>query len=109
MEEQFEGGGYQVVMLQETKGQGGQCQTQRYYRLATEPQRHWGVAIWLSRTLGMINLDGYPVMPGGGQYTGSVLHTKTSGGGCTTGSEETGNPFRTLPPCGEKAREKCLP
>ena len=63
MEEQFEDGGYQVVMLQETKGQGGQCQTQRYYRLATESQRHWGVAIWLSRTLGMISLDGCPVMP----------------------------------------------
>ena len=63
MEEQFEDGGYQVVILQETKGQGGQCQTQRYYRLATESQRHWGVAIWLSRTLGMISLDGCPVMP----------------------------------------------
>ena len=63
IEEQFEHGGFNVVMLQETKSPGGQCKSKRYYRLATEPQRHWGVAIWFSRRFGVLNIDGFPVPP----------------------------------------------
>ncbi|CAE7386010.1 unnamed protein product [Symbiodinium sp. CCMP2592] len=63
MEEQFESAEYNVVMMQETKTGGGQCQSQRYYRLASDAQRHWGTAIWLSKTKGIMELNGHAVHP----------------------------------------------
>ena len=63
LEEQFEDGGYQVVMLQETKAPGGQCQSRRFHRLASEAERHWGTAIWFSKTHGLMDMAGRAIQP----------------------------------------------
>ncbi|CAE7766735.1 unnamed protein product [Symbiodinium sp. CCMP2456] len=62
-EEQLEYMGVQIAFLQETKAGGGQCMSQRYYRMASASQRHWGVAIWMHRSLGLATLQGRPVVP----------------------------------------------
>ena len=69
MEEQFDAAGFQIVMLQETKTPGGQCHSGRYYRLASEAERHWGTAIWVSKTHGMVDLDGSPIRPNEADFT----------------------------------------
>ncbi|CAE7710018.1 unnamed protein product [Symbiodinium sp. CCMP2592] len=63
MEEQFEHAAYGVIMLQETKMPGGQCQSKRYIRLSSDSQRHWGTAIWLSKTQGLLDFEGQTVRP----------------------------------------------
>ena len=63
MEEQFEEAGFQIVMLQETKMHGGQCHSGRYHRMASEAERHWGTAIWISKTHGMMDLGGNKIRP----------------------------------------------
>ncbi|CAE7257034.1 unnamed protein product [Symbiodinium sp. CCMP2592] len=63
MEEQFAHHDFGVVFLQETKQQGGHCNSQRYYRLASDAQIHWGTAIWLRRRGGFISVNGDPVIP----------------------------------------------
>ena len=44
----------QVALLQETKSAEGVCMSQRYLRLHTSADRHWGVAIWVHRQLGLL-------------------------------------------------------
>ena len=63
LEEQFEHQGYHLVMLQETKSAAGQCESSRYYRLASPADRYWGVSIWFSKRLGIFELDGTPIVP----------------------------------------------
>ena len=63
LEDQFEDGGYQVVMLQETKAPGGQCQSRRFHRLASEAERLWGTAIWFSKTHGLMDVAGRAIQP----------------------------------------------
>ena len=69
MEEQFDAAGFQIVMLQETKTPGGQCHSGRYYRLASEAERHWGTAIWISKTHGMVDLGGSTIRPEEADFT----------------------------------------
>ena len=63
LEEQFEHQGYHLVMLQETKSAAGQCESSRYYRLASPADRYWGVSIWFNKRLGIFELDGTPIAP----------------------------------------------
>ncbi|CAE6942382.1 unnamed protein product [Symbiodinium sp. CCMP2592] len=52
-EDQLDKMGVNIAMFQETKSKGGLCQSARFLRLSTNSDRHWGVAIWLSRTRGI--------------------------------------------------------
>ena len=61
VEEQLDHMGMNIVFLQETKGNEGQCQSKTYFRLETEACRHFGVAIWLHQKLGAWSVDGCPV------------------------------------------------
>ena len=58
LEEQFEEAGCHVVCLQETKGSAGVCASGAFLRLGTASDRHWGVGIWISRTLGLFTTEG---------------------------------------------------
>ena len=51
LEEQFSYHAADVCMLQETKQKGGFCETARYLRFESESEGHWGVAIWVSKTI----------------------------------------------------------
>ena len=60
IEEQCDRKGLNMVFLQETKAPAGQCSSQLYLRLASEANRHWGVAIWLHRKLGALLINQRP-------------------------------------------------
>ena len=51
LEQQFEACGIQVAFLQETKLEEGTVQSARYNRYNSSAEQHWGVAVWVSRTL----------------------------------------------------------
>ncbi|CAE7036913.1 unnamed protein product [Symbiodinium sp. CCMP2592] len=53
-----------ICMLQEVKQPASCCRSKRYIRLTTEGLRHWGVSIWVSRTRGVMTLDGKPLVAG---------------------------------------------
>ena len=59
-EDQLDSLGVHIAFLQETKTAGGCCQSARFLRLSTPAERHWGVAIWISRQRGVGYLDGRP-------------------------------------------------
>ncbi|CAE7291897.1 unnamed protein product [Symbiodinium sp. CCMP2592] len=63
MEEQFDFYGYNVAFLQETKSNEGQCSSRRFYRLMSPAERHWGVAVWVSRQRGLMSINGKPIFP----------------------------------------------
>ncbi|CAE7209907.1 unnamed protein product [Symbiodinium microadriaticum] len=60
IEEQCDQKGLNMIFLQETKAPAGQCTSQLYTRLASESNRHWGVAIWLHRKLGALMINQRP-------------------------------------------------
>ena len=43
--------GYDVIFMQETKMSGGSFATGKILKLATDHQKHWGVAVWISKTM----------------------------------------------------------
>ena len=49
-------------MLQETKTASGVCASQAFLRLGTDSERHWGVAVWISREIGLFTAQGKPVL-----------------------------------------------
>ena len=51
LEQQFEDKHIAIAFLQEMKEKGGLVRSQGYLRFATDADTHWGVAIWVSRTL----------------------------------------------------------
>ena len=60
LEEQLEALGTNLAMLQETKSSEGLCESSRFLRLSTASDRHWGVAIWISKTRGALQIEGQP-------------------------------------------------
>ena len=46
----------QVAFLQETKDPGGTCHSKNYLRFGTPAESHWGVAIWIHKRLGLLQL-----------------------------------------------------
>ena len=74
IEEQMEYYGYHVVFLQKTKTGEGQCVSQRYYRLQSPAERHWGAAVWISKRFGLMDLAGDSVLPT--EKNIKVLHTQ---------------------------------
>ena len=68
LEQQMIAMGYNVLFLQETKCQGGSCVSRDTVRLASEHDRHWGCAVWVSRTflrnfgLAQLELDHFHVV-----------------------------------------------
>eukprot|EP00439_Symbiodinium_sp_Y106_P067975 s1272_g11.t1 len=59
-EEQLDGLGTNLAMLQETKSSEGLCESSRFLRLSTASDRHLGVAIWISKTRGALQIEGRP-------------------------------------------------
>ncbi|CAE7660424.1 unnamed protein product [Symbiodinium sp. CCMP2592] len=53
-----------IACFQETKGSEGLCESARYVRLTSASDRHWGVAIWLSKRRGAITIEGKPWIAG---------------------------------------------
>eukprot|EP00439_Symbiodinium_sp_Y106_P021469 s278_g2.t1 len=61
LEEQCERRGTQILCIQEHKDAAGLIQSKRYLRLASSSNKHWGTALWFSRTDGAFTIDGKPV------------------------------------------------
>ena len=61
LEEQCEQRGTQILCIQEHKDVAGLVQSKRYLRLASSSNKHWGTALWFSRTDGAFTIDGKPV------------------------------------------------
>ena len=61
IEEQLHARHINLVCLQETKLDSGAVTSQHYLRLHSRADSHWGVAIWIHRTLGLLNIDGKPL------------------------------------------------
>ncbi|CAE7289458.1 unnamed protein product [Symbiodinium sp. CCMP2592] len=61
LEAQFAEQGLQIIFLQETKAPSGVCQSKLYMRLSTEPKRHFGVSIWISKSFGIATHNGKPL------------------------------------------------
>ncbi|CAE6930495.1 unnamed protein product, partial [Symbiodinium sp. CCMP2456] len=59
-EDQLDHLGYNIACFQETRGAAGLCSSKRYLRLATASAKHWGTAIWISRTKGICSRNGCP-------------------------------------------------
>ena len=59
-EEQLDDLGFNLAFFQETMGHSAVCSSRRFLRLSTESDRHWGTAIWISRTRGIASCDGKP-------------------------------------------------
>ncbi|CAE7022108.1 unnamed protein product [Symbiodinium sp. CCMP2456] len=59
-EDQLDHLGYNIACFQETRGAAGLCASKRYLRLATSSAKHWGTAIWISKTRGICSRDGRP-------------------------------------------------
>ena len=51
LEQQLEAAGIQIAFFQEMKAPGGLLRSKRFLRFASDPDQHWGVAVWISRTL----------------------------------------------------------
>ena len=51
LEQQFELQHIAVAFLQKTKEKGGLVESARFLRYGSHPEIHWGVAIWISRTV----------------------------------------------------------
>ena len=49
LEQQLEECGACIAMFQETKSKGGVIRSQRFIRIGSDPQQHWGTAVWISR------------------------------------------------------------
>ena len=60
IEEQCDQRSLNVVFLQETKAAAGHCTSALYTRLSSESNKHWGVAIWLHRRRGAVQIDNRP-------------------------------------------------
>ncbi|CAE7254963.1 Pol [Symbiodinium sp. CCMP2456] len=58
IEEQLNDLGVNLVFMQETKERQGMIRGPHYLRFSTESERHFGVAIWIHRTMGLLNIDG---------------------------------------------------
>ncbi|CAE7763408.1 unnamed protein product [Symbiodinium sp. CCMP2456] len=59
-EEQLDELQVNVAFFQETKGHEGFVKSAAFLRLSSEGQRHWGTAVWVSKTRGIFMLDGKP-------------------------------------------------
>ena len=62
LESQFQQERCNLVLLQETKTASGVCASKAFLRLGTDSERHWGVAIWISREIGLFTTQGKPVL-----------------------------------------------
>ena len=62
IEEQLEAKQVNVAFLQETKIPGGTVVSQHYLRLHAPSESHWGVAIWIHKRLGVVQLGAQPVL-----------------------------------------------
>ena len=51
MEEQFLAAGLDIIFLQETKDTSGYIESRCFLRVASHPDQHWGVAVWVRRQL----------------------------------------------------------
>ena len=51
-----------LAFIQETKEGGGTCYSSHYLRLGTAADKHWGVAIWFHRQLGIATVNGLPLV-----------------------------------------------
>ena len=51
LEEQLLDGCYDVACFQETKTKGGMFSSSSFYRFASEHETHWGVAVWIRKSL----------------------------------------------------------
>ena len=60
VEEQLEFHQCNLVFIQETKAASGLCHSAHFIRLGTEAKKHWGVAIWVSKSRGLLCCDGKP-------------------------------------------------
>ena len=49
-----------LLFVQETKAPASFCLSRSFLRMSTDAQKHWGVGIWISRTLGLLTLQGKP-------------------------------------------------
>ena len=58
VEEQLNWRQCRIAFIQETKEGGGTCYSAHYLRLSTASEKHWGVAIWLHRQLGIATVAG---------------------------------------------------
>ena len=61
-EDQLDELGVNLAFFQETMGHTGLCSSKRFLRLSTESAKHWGVAIWMSRTRGLMQCNGSPLI-----------------------------------------------
>ncbi|CAE7899283.1 unnamed protein product [Symbiodinium sp. KB8] len=52
---------YQIVFIQETKDRESTVGSRNYLRFSTPSEKHWGVSIWLHRTLGFLTIQGRPL------------------------------------------------
>ena len=52
---------YQIAFIQETKDRESTIGSRNYLRFSTPSEKHWGVSIWLHKTLGFITVQGRPV------------------------------------------------
>ncbi|CAE6948720.1 unnamed protein product [Symbiodinium sp. CCMP2592] len=63
IEDQMDYHEYNLVLLQETKTGGGQCESARYHRLEAPADRHWGTAVWISKEHGLLKINGTAIVP----------------------------------------------
>ncbi|CAE7241174.1 unnamed protein product [Symbiodinium sp. CCMP2592] len=61
LEAQFVEAAGHIIFLQETKMPVGVCTSRTFLRLGTDSHKHWGVGIWVSRTLGLFTTEGRAV------------------------------------------------
>ena len=61
VEEQLDDKQVNIAFMQETKIAGGTVTSRHYLRLQTDSDSHWGVAVWIHRRLGILQLGDTPL------------------------------------------------
>ena len=61
IEQQLEERGVSVALFQETKGREGVIRSERFIRVSSDSQQHWGTAVWISRITPIGWAEGLPV------------------------------------------------